>query len=190
MLKIQNLTKNFGSKNIIQNFSYTFNDKGLYLIKGVSGAGKTTFLRMISGLDEDYSGIITSSGKFSYAFQEHRLIPTLSAIDNVLLSSFEIYTPGDYEATVSLFRYFGFTDKDMKLLPSELSGGMKQRVSLIRAFMFHSDILLLDEPTKELDSELTKRLCNYIEEESKNRLVILVSHDVTLNFSNAETITI
>lgn len=176
-LTITNLTKRFGNKIIFTDFSYAFPDKGLYLIKGDSGVGKTTLLRIISGLDNSYAGSVTGGGigNVSYAFQEYRLFPTLTALENVIISS-KSESPADYEKAKEYLLQLGFTDEDMNLYPSELSGGMKQRVSIARAFFSNGKILLLDEPTKELDPLLSDVVLNMITEEAKRRLVIIVSH--------------
>ena len=89
-LTIKNLNKSFESKQIITDFSYDFDSKGLYVIIGESGIGKTTLLRIIAGLDKDYGGDVLGGGigKVSFVFQEHRLFPTVSAIDNVIFASF------------------------------------------------------------------------------------------------------
>ncbi|MBO7304630.1 MAG: ABC transporter ATP-binding protein [Clostridia bacterium] len=175
MLEIKNLTKAFDEKVIFRNFSAELDEVGLYVLVGESGVGKTTLLRIISGLDNDFSGEILGieDKSLSYAFQEHRLFPTLTALENVTVTS---------EADVSqdgrfLLRRLGFTDDDMNLYPRELSGGMKQRVALARALLFTSDILLLDEPTKELDAIHASAVREIILEESKKRLVIMVSHN-------------
>lgn len=176
-LLIKNLAKSFGDKIVFSDFSYEFPDKGLYLIKGDSGAGKTTLLRIISGLDTAYSGDVLGGGipQVSYAFQEYRLFPTLTAIENVLISS-KAENESDVEKAKSFLSRLGFSSQDMNLYPSELSGGMKQRVSLARAFFSESKILLLDEPTKELDPTLCSVVLNMIAEEARKRLVIMVSH--------------
>ena len=176
-LLIKNLKKTFGDKIVFSDFSYEFPDKGLYLIKGDSGAGKTTLLRIISGLDTAYSGDVLGGGipQVSYAFQEYRLFPTLTATENVLISS-KTENESDVEKAKSFLSRLGFSSQDMNLYPSELSGGMKQRVSLARAFFSESKILLLDEPTKELDPTLCSVVLNMIAEEAIKRLVIMVSH--------------
>ena len=83
-LIIKNLKKNFGRKIIFDNFSYSFNDTGIYALTGESGIGKTTLLRIIACLDKDFSGSIEAPKKVSVAFQEHRLFPNLSALDNLI----------------------------------------------------------------------------------------------------------
>ena len=176
-LQIKGLTKAFGDKIIFSDFSYTFSDSGLYLLKGASGVGKTTLLRMISGLDTSYSGDILGGGltNVAYTFQEYRLFPTLTAIENVMIASKD-ESAADFEKAKSYLTRLGFSSSDMKLYPSELSGGMKQRVSLARAFLSDAKILLLDEPTKELDTSLASLVLDMISEISKEKLVIMVSH--------------
>ena len=110
-------------------------------------------------------------------FQEYRLFPNLNLIDNVLLTSFDVYNDYDKAKTENLLLNLGFSKNDLVLMPNELSGGMKQRVSFARAILHASPVLLLDEPTKELDSALKDEIIKIIVKESENRLVIVVTHD-------------
>ena len=178
---IENLTKSFKEHTLFSNFSCEFPERGLVKVGGVSGAGKTTLLRMISGLDTDYSGNISGVGTVSYLFQEYRLFPWLSALDNVVVADFEKHDLDGRDSSIVLLRRLGFSDESMLLKPSKLSGGMKQRVSLARALLRDSDVLLLDEPTKELDPALVRTVGELIAEAAKSRLVLLVSHDNSLN---------
>ena len=84
-LRIKNLSKSFDDKNVISNLSYEFPERGLFGIVGESGIGKTTLLRIIAGLDNDYSGEVVGGGirKVSFAFQEHRLFPTLTSLEKI-----------------------------------------------------------------------------------------------------------
>jgi ABC-type multidrug transport system ATPase subunit len=178
-LEIKSLTKAFDKKTILNNFSYCFNEKGLYILRGESGIGKTTLLRIIAGLDANYSGEVVGGGVHlvSFAFQEHRLFPSISAIENVVVAISNGKSKADYDRALNLLRLLGLNDDDVKLYPHELSGGMKQRVSLARAILMDAPILLLDEPTKELDSANADTVRKLIIEESKRRLVIMVSHN-------------
>lgn len=177
-LIIQNLTKCFDKKKLFSDFSYEFKDKGLYLLRGDSGAGKTTLLRMISGLDKNFSGSIIGGGasNVSFAFQEYRLFPSLNAIENVMIAS-KVESQTDLDCAKLLLKKLGLSEEDTLLYPSELSGGMKQRVSLARAFLKSAPILILDEPTKELDEALVHSLYNIIKNEAQERLVLLSTHD-------------
>lgn len=178
-LEIKNLCKSFGEKVILSDFSFRFPEKGIYLLLGESGIGKTTLLRMISGLDSSYDGQILGGGlkNVSFAFQEYRLFPQLSAIDNVIFANYDRKDEAVTKEAKEMLCRLGIDEKDMSLLPSELSGGMKQRVSLARAFLRKSNALLLDEPTKELDEQNARAVLSEIKRQGDSRLVIMVSHN-------------
>lgn len=179
-LRLTDLEKSFEERRLFSGLSYAFPSVGLFLIEGDSGTGKTTLLRMIAGLDNDYRGSITGGGAeaVSFAFQEHRLFPTLSALANVAeilyaegLSKQEALTAAG-EALLAV----GLPTEAHKLRPAALSGGMRQRVSLARAFASSRPILLLDEPEKELDEGLREQLAELICREALRRLVLVVTH--------------
>ena len=175
-LVIKNLKKNFGRKEILHNFSYSFADRGIYAVTGESGIGKTTLLRIIAGLDKDFTGELSGAEQVSVAFQEHRLFPNLSALDNIVFAISDRKDEAVIVEAKKILSKLGFDEADMLLFPDQLSGGMKQRVSLARSFLYEGKILLLDEPTKELDEANAKRVKEVIKELSQSRLVILVSH--------------
>lgn len=177
-LRIKNLNKSFDKKTIFRDFSFSFQERGIYTVVGESGIGKTTLLRIIAGLDKDFDGSVSGGGSenVSYCFQEHRLFPSLSALDNVLEVSFKKKSEESIALAKNMLSRLGFTEDDMLLKPKELSGGMRQRVAFSRAVLKNSPVLLLDEATKELDSELASAVLEIIKEESKKRLVIFVTH--------------
>lgn len=177
-LSIQKLNKHFGRKYIFTDFSYEFSDRGIYLLLGNSGVGKTTLLRIIAGLDKNFGGsvLLSNASTVSVAFQEYRLFPTLTALENVMIASKDEGEDSLLAAEALLLK-LGFTKDEMNLYTDELSGGMKQRVSLARAFFANSDILLLDEPTKELNRELCDVVLQMIKDAGKERLVIVVTHN-------------
>ena len=176
-LSIKSLKKSFGEKSIFKDFSYEFSDNGIYIISGDSGSGKTTLLRIISGLDKEYSGDVFGGGfdNVSYSFQEYRLFPMLTALKNLTVV-FDEPSDDDILSARKLLSRLKFTEADMALYPRSLSGGMKQRVSFARAVLKKSPVLILDEPTKELDSEICRIIREIIIEEGKKRLVLLVTH--------------
>ena len=174
---VKKLTKAFDGKRIFEDFSLTFDDDSVYIIQGYSGAGKTTLLRLIAGLDKDFSGEILGAGldKCAFMFQEYRLFPTVSALENVLLCG-----PSDEQSkklAIDLLIKLGLTEEDLGLLPEELSGGMKQRVSFARTVYSNKPVLLLDEPTKELDYDSKKRMLELLREVSVGKTVLIVSHE-------------
>ena len=176
-LLIKNLNKSFENKVIFEDFSYSFASTGLYLIKGESGIGKTTLIRIIAGLDNDYSGTVENGGcsNVSFMFQEYRLFPTISALENTLVAKDN--SSKDVETAKNLLCSLGISNDDLHKKPSKLSGGMKQRIAFVRAVMKQAPILILDEPTKELDRATADAMLNIVFSEAKSRLVIMVTHD-------------
>ncbi len=192
-LTLKSINKSFDKKQIFDSFSLELPDRGVFVISGESGVGKTTLLRLISGLDTDFRGEISGGGikNCSFAFQEYRLFPTLSALDNLIFANYDKKTAENETEAMKMLVSLGFNEADAALYPDELSGGMKQRVSLARAFLRKTPILLLDEPTKELDEENAKRVLERIKKEAEERLVLLVSHRASdSKILNAKTITI
>ena len=191
---LENVTKKFGDEIIFSDLNISFKEKGLYVITGPSGCGKTTLLRIIAGLDTDYTGALSGAGigKCSMSFQEHRLFPAISAFKNV----YTVTRGADGErtkASMDALLSVGFEPSDFEKLPNELSGGMKQRVSLARAIAADKPIILLDEPTKELDAALRERLHDVFIKLSQRKLVIIITHqsedlerfsDSVIDFSN------
>lgn len=186
VLRLNNVSKSFGERVILDSFSYTFGHSGLYFIIGESGVGKTTLLRIIAGLDTEHSGTVEKGGigNVSFMFQEYRLFPTLSSLKNAAIAS----KSADTRVAEELLSRLGFSNEDMKKKPRELSGGMKQRVAFARAVLKSSPVLILDEPTKELDSETVSVMLDIIKEQAKQRVVIVVTHDDVSKISDTAEI--
>ena len=170
MITVKNLKKSFDNKIIFDGFDLRLPDKGAFYITGPSGSGKTTLLRIIAGLDTEYEGTVEADGVISYVFQENRLIPSLTAYENV----FEVCR--NKEKALYLLSQVGL-DGDADKYPAELSGGMNRRAAIARALAFDHDILLLDEPFTALDGEIKKSVISLIKEREADRLILLVSHD-------------
>ena len=174
ILKLDNLSKQFDGYDILNNISYSLEGPGVYVVVGESGVGKTTLLRIIAGLDKEYGGSVIGGDveNISFMFQEYRLFSALNALKNAALAS-----PTNMNEASALLLKLGFKESDLKKKPHELSGGMKQRVAFVRALLKKTPILLLDEPTKELDQDTASIMLEIISEEAKKRLVIIVTHD-------------
>ncbi len=190
-IKIEGLNKSFGKKILFRDFNLSLNGNKIYAIRGESGKGKTTLLRIISGLDKDYIGVLQVQGKVAFCFQEHRLFPTLNAAQNIYEVLYDNPCENDKLLAKELLISLGFSENDTALYPRALSGGMRQRVAFARTVMSGADIMLFDEPTKELDSTHREVIRNMLTELAKDKLIILVSHsDEDLNALPHEIITI
>ena len=177
MIKLVSITKRFGERLVIDSLSLVIQDGQKIAVMGESGKGKTTLLRIIAGLETPDSGSVCGYNKeeLSYVFQEPRLFETISAIKNLTAVSTEPYKTAEKKA-MELLALVGL-EKDAKKQPRELSGGMKQRLALARAFMVDCPILLLDEPFSALDEDTKNDIIALVKEKTKDKTVILVTHD-------------
>lgn len=171
MLEIKNLSFSYGKEKVIENFSATFKKGERVCIKGESGRGKTTLLRLVCGLEKPESGSVsfTENEKIGVVFQSDILLPWYTAFENVKLVSNEENAKkwlGAFSLENALNKY-----------PSELSGGMRRRVALARAVAFEPDVLILDEAFKGLDEDLKNKITDIIAESFSKKLCIFTSHD-------------
>lgn len=164
-----NLTKKYGNKTVFDNFSQTLEINGILIVKGASGKGKTTLMKMIAGL-EDYSGEISvPTDKISFMFQEDRLIPFISVLKNVAAVS-DVNTAKKILSELEL-------ENEFDSPPLSLSGGMRRRAALARALAYTSKLVILDEPFKGLDEKLKQKCIEIIKRESKSRDFLIVTHE-------------
>ncbi len=175
ILMIKEITKSYGKQKVLENISFNLNESERICIYGKSGIGKTTLLRIIAGLEKADSGEITFVGKVSMVFQEDRLLENTDVYTNlycVLGSRFD-----KAEADMHL-KEVGLEGAGNKIV-SELSGGMKRRVAIVRCMMKSSEIILLDEPFKGLDTILKDNIIRYVVKYLNGRAVIMVTHDIS-----------
>ena len=179
MIVLNDITVSFDEKIVLENFSATFEDGKKYAIMGQSGIGKTTILNVISELVKTRSGSVknTSGNKLSYIFQEPRLYEWLNVTENVSIVSPLPKKQAEKKAK-EILTALGLGDS-LDSLPKELSGGMKQRVSIARAIAYEPDVLLLDEPFKALDDEMKRSVAEYLFSAMDGKTVIMVTHDAT-----------
>lgn len=181
MIEIRDLCKSYGTNIIYNHFNITFEENHITGIMGESGGGKTTLLKIISGIEKYDEGEIRgiNNKKIAYIFQEDRLIPWLTVYENIrfVLKSYkdEKYIYKKVKEVLTKLRLWEYKE----YLPEHLSGGMQRRVSLGRALVYDCEILLMDEPFKGLDEELKKDIVNYFLKEYKERpkTIIWVTHD-------------
>ncbi len=180
-IRVKNFTCSYEQKTIFDNFDVTFEQGKINVILGGSGVGKTTLLNAIAGI-KSYEGQIEGcEGGVSYIFQKDRLIPSISVYKNL-----DLILKGVVKNKAERKRMIEQTAVDLefsdvlKSLPSEISGGQAQRVSMARAFLYPSDVMLLDEPFKALDTALKTRLIKQFAalQEKKNKTVVFVTHAI------------
>lgn len=200
MITIKNLVKKFGDGDkeitVLKGITFTIQDGEYIAIMGRSGAGKSTFMYQISLLDDPTSGEIVIDGhdthtmtnsektafrltKLGYVFQDYALLPELTALENVAvpllmqgLSKHDAYE----KAEKALVRV-GLGHR-LHNLPSMLSGGEQQRVSISRAVAHDPDILFADEPTANLDNESSQRVMDIFDElHAAGQTIIMVTHE-------------
>lgn len=168
-ISIQNLSKTFDGHTVLKGFTGEIPLCGITVIRGASGAGKTTLFRLLLGLEQPDSGkIIGMQGrKPAVVFQEDRLLPWATALENAAIGSDETRAKNALER-------LGLGE-NLCQLPRELSGGMKRRVAIARALAYGGDILFLDEPFTGLDED-NKRIAAQAMLEA-NVPILVITHD-------------
>ena len=173
-LEIKDLTKRFGEKTLFEGLSLTVD--GPAVLWAPSGWGKTTLLRILMGLEPPTAGTVQGVGRVGAVFQEDRLCPHLTAVQNAAL-----VLPGppqQYHAALRAdFAALGMEDAALALPAVRLSGGQKRRTALVRVLWAESDTLLLDEPFTGLDPETLTRAAALLRQRAAGKNVLLATHD-------------
>lgn len=172
MLELKDVSLSFGALEVLRGASLTLGQGERIAITGPSGCGKTSLLHVIAGLLHPDSGLVRNrAARTACVFQEPRLLPWLSAVENVSI----VMPHGTQEQdALMLLKELGLADSAEKH-PCELSGGMQQRAALARALAYAPDLLLLDEPFRALDAA-SKALAIDAVNERADCAVILVTH--------------
>lgn len=203
MIKVINLTKKIKTNNnerndvLFSNININFYNTGLYVFLGKSGCGKTTFLNILEGIDKDYLGDIyfedenykyknKVSNNFGISFQDFNLINDLNVYDNLKLQ-LDILGINDYDLIQEIAKKL----KIENILYSKIeniSGGELQRLAIARALLKNPKVLFFDEPTGSVDMKNSYMIFEILKDISKNKLVIVVTHDVELTQKYADVI--
>ena len=171
---VKNLSKSYGANLVLDNFSTSFPQNEITCIMGQSGCGKTTLLNILMGLLSPDSGeIIGMTKKLAPIFQEDRLCEGFSISANIRLTSRQVI---DDEVVAKHLSGVGLMGLEGKKI-CELSGGMKRRIAIVRAILSGNDIIIMDEPFKGLDETTRKITADYILNNSRNKTIIMVTHD-------------
>lgn len=171
-MEIRNVSFSYGDREIIKDLSFSLGKNRHIAVMGESGRGKTTLLRLMTGLIEPTKGEIVRKEheRPAVVFQENRLLPWYTALKNV-----EVAAGTECDAE-KLLHDMELSESMMKL-PKELSGGMQRRVAIARALAFEGDPLLLDEPFSGLDRDLKERIAGKILEHAGDKAILLITHD-------------
>ena len=199
MIRFKNVNKEYKSKKgqitkALNDININLGDKGLIFIIGKSGSGKSTLLNILGGLDSKTSGHIYIDNKdidsfrekdydsyrntyIGFIFQDFNLLEEYNVFDNVMLSAKLLRKKVDKEEILNLLERLGLKGLEYRNI-NELSGGQKQRVGIARALIKNPKVILADEPTGNLDSHSSLEIFKLLKEISKEKLVVVVSHDL------------
>lgn len=171
-MKLQNITFKYGEKTVLENFSAEIPENSFTAVLGKSGTGKTTLIKVITGLKKPVQGKIIhdKKEKFSVVFQEDRLLPFKTVQENIML------TGASEEKALEYLKKVGL-ENERNSYPEALSGGMKRRVATARALACPDyTFLILDEPFTGQDDTTRKSLIELIKKEAKNKTAVMITH--------------
>lgn len=199
MIKIKQLTKSFGSNEVLKGIDMHIMQGEVVAIIGPSGSGKSTLLRCLNLLEVPSGGTIEFEGenlvaktvkidqirqKIGMVFQHFNLFPHKTVLENIIISPIHVKGLPESEAVAiaqTLLEKVGLQDKK-DAYPDMLSGGQKQRVAIARALAMQPDVMLFDEPTSALDPEMVKEVLQVIQEVANEGMTMLiVTHE--MNFA-------
>ena len=192
-IKLTNVNKSFFSlkeqTDVLENINLEIKKGEIVAIVGPSGCGKSTLLNLISGLINQDSGEVTVNGKIGYMFQKDNLLEWRNVYKNITIGPEIKHIKEDEKEIDEILKKYGLYDFKY-YYPKELSGGMRQRVALIRTLILKPDILLLDEPFSSLDyqSKITVQEDIYKIIKQEKKTTILVTHDITEAIAMADVV--
>lgn len=195
MLQVKNLNKSFGKNKVLNDINFDVKSGQVAVLLGKSGAGKTTILRCINGLEDFDSGEIVVDNcviknknhiskyreKIGMVFQNFNLFPHMSVLENIIASPINVLKISKEEAVLRAKELLKMVDLEDKIdaYPCELSGGQCQRVAIARACALTPKVLCFDEPTSALDVESIEKVSSIIEDlKSKGMAILIITHDI------------
>lgn len=180
-VQLKSIYKAYGTNMVLENLNINFLKNKITVVTGPSGCGKTTMLNIISGLEKaDKGDVFMADKSISFIFQEDRLLPQLTVYQNIAFVLKSYMNPDEMKPVIekylTLVKMMDSKDK----YPGQLSGGMKRRVAIARAFAYKSRLLLMDEPFKGLDDKLKTEIIDQFLQvyRTDKRTIIFVTHDM------------
>lgn len=173
---VDKLCKSYGDNQVLESVDLEFEAGKITCIMGESGIGKTTLLKVLMGLEKKDGGNISGiddNTKFSVVFQEDRLCDSLTSFGNVFMVCDKTISKDYIKKQLMLV----LPENAVLKKTSLLSGGMRQRVAIVRAMIIHSDIVLMDEPFKGLDEETKKLVTAYVKDNQRGRTMLIITHN-------------
>lgn len=205
MLKVKNLNKSFGDNKVLNNISFEVDSGEVCVLLGKSGAGKTTILRCINGLEtfdegeiivdncvmKDKNHISKNRDKIGMVFQNFNLFPHMSVLENIISAPINVMKKSKEEAIKEAKEILKMVDLEDKInaYPYELSGGQCQRVAIARACALTPKVICFDEPTSALDVDSIEKVSKIIRDlKSKGMAILIITHDIVFAHSISDKI--
>lgn len=181
ILSVTNVTKRFGPRTIIHNLSFTIEQGNRVTIFAPSGSGKTTLINILSNLDKNFEGTFRLHARNpSTIFQEPRLFSYMTVRENLFFPLHVQKIPMTSRMIEHYEQWLDICDlrDHLQHYPYQISGGMKQKVSLIRSFMTDPDFVMMDEPFKSIDIASKNRMIRHIIQSYPSTTILLVTHNL------------
>lgn len=196
LIQVQNLGKSFGNIEVLKDITVDIYKGDVVFVVGPSGSGKSTFLRCLNRLEEPTKGHIYFEGtditdpktdidkhrqKMGMVFQQFNLFPHMDIMKNLTLAPMKLQGKSQQEAEAEAMRLLervGLADR-AHAYPSQLYGGQKQRIAIVRALCMKPDVMLFDEPTSALDPEMVGEVLNVMRDLAAEKMtMVVVTHEM------------
>ena len=195
-MKLINIVKSYGDKKVLDGITLDIEEGKVTVVLGESGSGKSTLLNIIAGKIKDYKGEVIFQAEYengmSYIFQEDTLIPWKTVYENLEFVLKKKISPDKLKLRIKKYLEMVGLNEIENEYPNTLSGGMKRRVGIARAFSFPSNYLFMDEPFEFLDIKIKNEIMEYFIklQNIENKTVIFITHDIESAVSLGEKIVV
>lgn len=195
-MQLKNIVKNYGDKKVLGGIDIEIEEGKITAILGESGCGKSTLLNIIAGKIKDYSGEVIFEREhkkgISYVFQEDTLIPWKTVYNNLEFVLKGKVEKSQIDERIKKYLKIVNLEGSEKEFPNMLSGGMKRRVGIARAFAFPSNYMFMDEPFEFLDVKIKEEIVEDLIklQESEKKTIILITHDIDTAITLGEKIVV